>query len=166
MIPSTTGRGYDRDLHLCRLETEHDEHLCEAVHHGERRADLDDLGLAEVRSDHLTLRRCGRSALVQVCIGEDERRLVPIGETAVCPRIANLLDEILGKPLLPRDREAELLSKTAVGDRGVAQSRNLLRRLLDDAVAPQVTVERSVGRRGEVLRDGINRRAAGIAQAR
>lgn len=48
VIPSTARRGYDRHLHLCGLEAQHDEHLCETVHHGKRRADLDDLGLVEV----------------------------------------------------------------------------------------------------------------------
>jgi len=136
------------------------------MHHGERCANLDDLGLAEVRPEHLTLRRGGGTALVQVRIGKDQRCLVPVGQTTVCPRVADLLDEILGESLLPRDREAKLLSKTAIGDGGVAQSRNLLRRLLDDSVTPQVSVERSVGRGGEVLRHGVDGGTACIAQTR
>lgn len=135
------------------------------MHHGKRCADLDDLGLAEVRSEYLALRRRRCAALVQVRIGKDQCRLVSVRQPTAFPRVTDLLDEILGKTLLPRDREANLLSKAAIGDRGVSKPGDLLRRLLDDAVAPQVSVERAVGSRGEVLGHRIDGGAAGIPKA-
>jgi len=135
------------------------------VHECEPHADLHNLGFGELRTQSGLLLGGRGTRFVEICIGEDQGPLVTLRETAVGPLVGDLLDELLGEPFLPRDREAQLLSKTAVGDGGVAQSRNLLDGLLDEAVAPEVPVEVAVRRAGKVLRYGVDRIAVGIPKA-
>ena len=135
------------------------------MHEREPHADLHNLGLGELRPQRCLLLGGRGTRFVEIRISEDQGPLVTLRESAVGPLIGDLLDELLGEPFLPRDREAQLLSKTAIGDGGVAQSRNLLDGLLDEAVAPEVPVEVAVGRAGEVLRYGVDRIAVGIPKA-
>ena len=163
---SGTGGRDDRDVHLLGLEAEHDEHLGQTVHECETDTDLDDLGLAELRPQLRLLCVRWGARLVEIRIRKDQRTLVTLGQTAVGPLIGDLLNEVLGEPFLPRDREAQLLSKPAVGDGCVAKSRHFLDGLFHLAVAPEVTVQVAVRRGREVLVDRVDRFAVGIAKAR
>src|SRR5262249_2308354 len=59
--------------------------------------------------------------------------------------VADLLDDVLAEPLLARSGEARVLADDAVDDARVADPRDLLRRLVDDAVAPERAVEAQEG---------------------
>ena len=136
------------------------------MHQCEADADLHQLGLRELGAQCGLLFRGWSTRLVEERVGEDQRTLMPFGQTAVGPLVRDLLDEILGKSLLPRDREAKLLSKPTVGDSRVAEPSDFLRRLFHQAVAPKVAVEVTVRRGREILGDRIDRLALGISQAR
>ena len=136
------------------------------MHECETDTDLHQLGFRELGTQCCLLISSRGTRLVEERVGEDQRTLVPFGQTAVRPLIRDLLDEILGEPFLPRDREAQLLSKAAVGDGGIAEPSDFLGGLFHQAVAPEVTVQVTVRRGREILGDRIDRLALGISQAR